>query len=272
MNKQQLDQFTLEWVENKINKWANEIAPQYQIDKDSFRIMVKEAKTPQKTRYGYLVQDGSYWPHIKDEHTVLRPKKTYIVRPSDMLHSHSQLLAEVRNGPIVQIRIFVPLMNQEGELLANLERTFKKMKAVVIRLFKYISSPKIHRDSELFNPLVLGDIVHEYVEGQDGTKVWKKRKFDPSLMSNHKKNEFEISIERRVTFKHKKTGIEYTITNKDTSRQEWDLAQECWERCSDLVEEKLIESKSKSVSLVPIYYDITSRFFIEGVRIEVQNG
>lgn len=206
-----------EAMEASLNKWANSIAKDYKIEQNSFRISLHQHNNPQ----------------------------------------HFQEIAKVTNGAVVQITLFLPWVNKNLSVEEGLIKTVKKMKRTVRGIFKYISSPRLHNDDDFFNPLMISDVMHEYVLGENNTMVWKKKRYDPSKVHGHKKREFNISIDREVvvTFTHKTTGISYTLRDS-TNRREWDLTQECWEKCSELVEFELglREEKEEVKSLVPTQF------------------
>lgn len=248
----------MDMVEQKMNEWANEIAPRYRIKKNSFKIVIKQNKeTLQPTSYGYMVQDGSYHEWMEnDSSSVSRAKRTYIVKPNDLLSSHSQLLATVSNGSVVIITLYVPLVKKgEDDLSQHLKSTIKKMKITCKGLMKYISNPKLHHDSELFNPTLIGETLHEYILGADATKVWKRRRIDIDEKNGLHKGKFIFELERKVTVTHRETGISHTVIDYEGIKTEWELRDEAWDMCSMLVNNHLygeeIKYRSLCVDIVP---------------------
>lgn len=271
MNKE-LDQALLDTLEAHLNKWANSICSQYRLHKNSFRITVKQQRTPPKSAYGYLVQDGSYHAPMASENSIVRPKRTYIQNPGDPLRSYSQTLATVVNGSVVIVTVFVPLLQQTGDLKEDLKKTVGRMKSTIKRLLKYISTPRLHGDTELFNPLIIGDVEHSYIVSGNN-RVWKKRKIDAQKKNNRDRNEFSITTTTKVIFKHKITGIEYSTEVRNHKRNQWDMEQECWDKCSELVNSKLAYIPiltSRCTDLAPIKYTIAARFISEKIRVRSQ--
>lgn len=261
MKSKELNNQIIELLEVKLNSWANSICHRYKINRDSFRITIKQHPKPKPTRYGYVVQDGSYLDYMKDEHTVLRPKRTYI--ESSANYQGNQTLATISNGPVVLITVYVPLMDQSDNLAEGLKKTVKRMQVTVRGLFKYLSNPRVHRDDELFNPLIIGDTIHEYSITNDQAKVWRKRRFNPQVINGRSKSEFSVDVKRIVTVKHKETGIEYEVVDDNNLRQTWDLMQEGFEKCSEIVNRLMSKIEiaevadsllEENMTLVPIRY------------------
>lgn len=217
-------------LEKQLNKWANSIAHEYNIEVKSFRISLKQHE------------------------------------------SLFQNVAEVSNGAVVHITLYLPIFSKKLDTTESLRRTVKELKKITRRVFNYITTPKKHKDDDFFNPLMISDVMHEYVLGSHGGMIWKKKRFDPTLVHGHRRREFDVDIQKTVTvtFTHKETGVSYTLID-DTNRREWDLTQECWEKCSELVELELGEDVTDVTPTVAL---VSTTFYenqaIEWLAITVQ--
>jgi hypothetical protein len=216
-------------AEAHLNKWANSISHNYKIPPNSFRISLIEDKGPRL---------GS--------------------------RDHFPLLGKVtNNGSVLQIQIVFPWIDKKGSFEENLKKSVKSMKRTIKRMFQYISNPKFHQDEDFFNPLIISNKMHEYVSGLPGTRAWSRKKYDPTVVNGHKKREFKLEVKREiiVNMTHKRTGISYTVKNK-TGRSEYDLIQECWEKCSEIVDE--LERDKETKTLVPMsFYEHSASLWLE---------
>lgn len=219
-----------EQLERRINKWAEEISPQYRIKKGTFRIFIQPNK-----------RSPYYQP-----------------------------VARVTNGAVVRITLTYPMVDKSENIKDLTRQTVKHLKRTTRRIFRYISNPNLHRDEDLFNPLIKSDTTHEYVHGV-GSLVWKRIRHDNEKMHGHKKKEFDIEIRRTtmVSFKHRQTGITYIVKDNSPNRLEYDIVEECWKKCAMLVEIYL-ENKEKrepSTALVPVsLYNHLRRITNEHIR------
>lgn len=216
-------------LEKVVNKWATSICMEYKIQPSSFRIQIEQDKGPKYSLYG-------------------------------VPQEHFPPIARVTNGRIVLITLISPWVKFDREVddfHTVVQRSAKQMKATVRRIFNYISTPELHKDKNLWNPTLISDIMHEYVEGK-GTKVWKLKRFDPSIVHGHRNSEFdiEVKISKQVTYIHKETGISFRVVDNN-NRPEWDLKQECWIKCSELVELELDRrevERQRSLPVLAWYY------------------
>lgn len=258
-------------LEQLMNDWANENCKRYRIQPNSFKIILKKPDTKEllSRSYGYVVETSEYHSYMHDEdHSVIRPKKMKIVTSArDLLDQSNVKIAEFVNGSVMLVTLYIPLSRKGGDLQSQFREVVRKMQHTVRGLFKYMSDPRLHQDSELFNPTIIGDTVHEYYQVSEHVRAWRKRKYEPNEVGGHKRDEFSILVKREVTFIHKDTGISYTVEDFNNSRTEWDMRQECWEKCAEKVDEykDIVESTyeefpelavpSKAIAPMSLYED-----------------
>lgn len=207
----------------------------------------------------YNIKPGSYRISL-----LVEPKKEYekqniyvssgiIVAGISLEQKANKNIIKIHNGPVVHIEIAYSL-NSSSDPFAF----FISAAKLINEAFGYISGGhRVNRDKELFNPTVIGRLIHEW----DGT-TWNRRPIKKADLDkgSFTRDSYRITVSRIVVVKHRLTGITHVLEDRK-GRSGHDLSEQALNECS-----MIVESKFKSPMIVPIRTVMEARFSVEVIH------